>query len=125
MSKRYGRNQKRRAREEIEKLTAAVNIANRKIRNSEECSYLAKEQAFSEFAQNSGLYKMAIAECSYAAGMHLAEQLNQHADKILSIVMPNEVKLGFYPMPYKRDQKCVKVLIPLKPIEQWKMVETR
>lgn len=83
MAKRYGRNQKRRAKEEAARLTAEKNANFGRAVRAEHSLQHAKEEAFKQFIHQQGMIEMAIQRISHELGRALAPELERHARRIL------------------------------------------
>ena len=77
MSKRYGRNQKRAAREKIAALTDKLADARNNLLNAE-------ERAFETFVQEQGFMRMYVERIGEALGRELASELRPIAQQILN-----------------------------------------
>lgn len=95
MAKRFGRNQRRRAREAIEKLAAEKRWVEIQRDGARHEAANARQQALEMFMERHELYKYAVGECSYALGRALADELNQHKEKLLSMLVRERPLLKF------------------------------
>ncbi len=84
MAKRYGRNQKRKHLEQINRLQWENYNMNENLISARHSIAAARQDAFKEFAINTGAYKAAIAEIAYKLGERLGEELLPHAQKLLN-----------------------------------------
>lgn len=91
MGKRYGRNQKRQAREQIASLTAQLaaartlaDHATARAMAAERAIHSAEARAFDRFAQASGLLKAATEEMARAMGARLGDEVRPHAERLLT-----------------------------------------
>ena len=90
MSRRYGRNQKRRARQDIARLSALLE-EEKKMSASERAGQLelrrqinsATEIAFDAFIQNTGLYATYVDDIARKIGQTVGEELKPIAQKLL------------------------------------------
>lgn len=124
MAKRFGRNQRRKAREEIERLNAANRwlIMQRDGARYEAAN--ARQKALEMFMEQGNLYKYAIGECSHALGRALGEELNQHRDKLLSVLTYKEplLKVAYEKDTLVREQHIIHVHIPLRELHYRQVV---
>lgn len=122
MGKRYGRNQKRAAREKIEILEHklyderllkqhALNAAM----SAESRANNATQEAFKHFAERAGLYEIVVAECSNGLGKVLGAELNEHKEKLLGFILKQPISLACRPdYAMGNTARIVEVRIPLK-----------
>lgn len=125
MAKRFGRNQRRRAREEI----ARLNSENRWLVIQRDGARYdaanARQKALEMFMEQSDLYKYAIGECSYALGRALGDELNQHRDKLITMLTHREPLMKFsYRIDdfAERKMDVLHVHIPLKELHYRQIV---
>lgn len=83
MTKRYGRNQRRKHRQEIEALTRNLERAEAaRQRAASELRY-AKDRAFQEYAANHDLLKTTSKALGDRIAMLLAPELERHASELM------------------------------------------
>jgi hypothetical protein len=90
MGSRFGRNKRRAAREKIERLTAEKRWVEIQRDGAKYEAANARQKALDMFIEHGDIYKDAIRACSYALGRALGEELNQHKDKLLSMLVHKE-----------------------------------
>lgn len=124
MAKRYGRNQKRRHLAEIAQLESYITRVERKATYAEFRAENARDEAFNDFIKQGDIYKYALGECAYGVGRGLAEQLNEHRDKVLGMVVKEPMKFSYSVRPgmHGEEQKIVRVVLPLRTVEYAKVV---
>lgn len=132
MSRRYGRNQKRAARAEVQRLTDLNRELIETIRIEESRANRARIEsrnaitvAFDEFVKNQHYYKMAVESCAYGLGDALAKKLNPYADELLSYIIKPDMPLNFYCSPDMevRASRVVRLEIPLERLHFSKLVQ--
>lgn len=114
MSKRFGRNQRRRAREEIARLSSENTNLARKAQYAEWRAANARQEAFDQFVHHSAIYETAINQCSNSLGIALAEQLNEHKEKLLPMVIKEPMRFSYRIDYGVEEMHVVEVCIPLK-----------
>ena len=137
MSKRFGRNQKRKAREEIAlrtkqmlELMQEMNKLGARTRKAEWELMNAKSDAFQKFVDEQGLYQMAVDRCAAELGRALGGKLEQHADELVDILAGGKAFMRFAyqerPVPASIAMgKIVHVHIPLQDIHRDVIVSER
>ena len=83
MSKRYGRNQKRKHKQTIEELKKQLADSIRSNTRLSRLTQNAKEEAFQEFLRRSDIMKEAILEMTYHLTKEMTPELAKEAQKIL------------------------------------------
>lgn len=117
MAKRYGRNQRRRAREEAARLQQQVDAANRRVYHLGEKLETAKEDAFNTFMRQQGH----IDRCMDVMGREFARliepQLRPHALKLLAAAIHSEDEPLRFTLDQSITDRTVEVLRgELKPL---------
>lgn len=102
MARRYGRKQKRKAREEIAKLQAGITTAREFADRASSRAYKAeidaanaKNIALTEFMRCSGLMADAIQRIGHSLGTMLGKELMSEAQKILDCRQPDTPPVCF------------------------------
>ncbi len=84
MSKRFGRNQKRKMREQIECLERSLDVSTVQISSLRYKLDNAETLCLQKFMDKSGMYERATKEMSYALGRRLGDELEPHAARLLN-----------------------------------------
>lgn len=126
MASRFGRNKRRAARETIERLEAEKRWVEIQRDGARYEAANARQKALEMFMEQGDIYKDAIRECSYSLGHALADELNQHKDKLLSVLTHKEPLLK---CEYRQDvitaervMNVIHVHIPLRELHYRKVV---
>lgn len=82
MSKRYGRKQKRKHREQIEALKNHQDFLLSRIRMEAHRADQAKQKALDHFMNHSGLMELAVKRIAYELGRAVGKELEPHARKL-------------------------------------------
>ncbi len=98
MGNRYGRNQKRKAREQVEQLEKAVGIAKYNQQRAERLCDEARSQAFYDLLNKTGLYQKAVRDLMDAIGAKVGEAVKPHALQMMQAAKPLELTLQTNPM---------------------------
>mgnify|MGYP006883222150 CR=1 FL=1 len=96
MAKRYGRNQRRRHRDEIMKLKAEKAAADLLLSRANYALKEAREIAFDEFLKQSGLLDLSLRKISERLGDTLGKELYPIALQILNSRQPFHSLVDFY-----------------------------
>lgn len=113
MSKRYGRNQKRRDRETIRQLQEQVADLTKRTRLAEYRLSDARSVAFKEFTEQAGLIKHAMTIASHELARGLGKELHPHAIKLLEASRERQPIIDFtLESPLSRTETILRGEIP-------------
>ncbi len=82
MSSRYGRNQRRKHRQEISELKSTVDFLLSRLRMADYRADNAKQEALNYFMENTGLMKHATDRVCYELGRAVGKELEPHARRL-------------------------------------------
>lgn len=116
VSKRFGRNQKRKYRERIEELESQLRCEKMMHQGTKHQLHNAKQQALNFFIENSDLMKDAIMQMSHALGRALAPELALHKDAILKHIVREPLEFNYVGSDYREEAEILEAVIPLKSI---------
>lgn len=119
MTKRYGRNQRRKHRHEIETLTKDLERAEAaRQRAARELRY-AKDRAFQEYAANHDLLKTTSKALGDRIAMLLAPELEKHARELMQQAAVHRPLLSLSAPNYgpSTEQKVCHIRGRIEPIE--------
>lgn len=126
MAKRYGRNQKRRHREQITNLEVALRWKQSEVNSAKHEAREARSKALNEFIEGKGLYEHLLGEMSYGVGRGLGEELAKHKTEIMKVVEKSTrgpmLKFAYDNEIADRPVNVVTVHIPLREIYYRKIV---
>lgn len=125
MSSRFGRNKRRAAREEIERLSRDNATLARKVQYAEFRAENARQEALNMFIERGDLYKDVFKECAYGLGRALGEELNKHADKLIGTVIQKPLEFSYrkeWGGERAKELNVVEVCIPLKELRYRQVV---
>jgi len=84
MAKRYGRNQRRAARERIAELEASLRVAERLAHSARSRQHLAVEDAFQRLAEQQDYIGECVKQIGFQLGRTLGPQLVPVAERVLA-----------------------------------------
>lgn len=84
MSKRFGRNQKRKMRQQMDILENALKVSNVEKACLQYKLENAQSLALRRIMEQSGMYKAATERMAYALGRSLGDEIRPHAEKLLN-----------------------------------------
>lgn len=114
---RFGRNQKRKMRQEIADLKAQLCLADVKRRNAEYRYSNAKREALNEFTRNENFLKMAFTKMAEGLGKALAPELLKYKDDLLKILSKDHLEFNeLIVLPRQDPARYFEITIPLKPL---------